>query len=733
MGESDSQQPSRPLAESEFPTHPERIGPYRIEAQVGEGGMGRVYRAREQHPPREVALKLMRGLDPAGQQRFRREAELLAALEHPHIARLYAAGEADLGGLRMPWLAMEFVHGSDVVSHARSARLDLPARIRLLIEIARAVHFAHGRGVIHRDLKPGNILVDAQGSPKILDFGVARLGDDEAGMTQQGQVLGTVPYMSPEQLAGRSREVDSRSDVYALGVIAYELIADRLPYPRLSTSSVMEALEIVQRQAPAELATLQPSARGDLNLVVMKALANEPARRYASAAEFAADLERVLDHRPVEARAPTVGYLISRFVRRHRALSAAASAVLLVLVGATVVSLRFAVAEAEARAVAEARSAEAESIGGFLIGMLAAVNPESGQDREVRVYELLDQARRDLEAAELAPAVRTRLQHTLADTYVGLGQFDTAIGLYESTLSQLPDSLATADQRFDVRVGLWDAKRRAGQVEQAAVELGAALPETASVQQRLKWQTAYAQALAEQGKLDEAVALLRELLALAESELGADAARSLVQRHELAEALQRQMKLDEARELASEVVERRAQVLGDEHVDTLRARVLLAAVLHQQGRAEEAGPLMRRSVEGAQARFGDRHPFTLNARRNLAIFLMQNGALDEAEAVSRALLAALRETRGESAESTLLAKQSLAYVLEDQGRLADAEALLRETVAAVEAAGGASGPLLLGPRNNLGMNLMRQSRHAEALPEFSQLVAEAESTASGRS
>ena len=185
---------------------PRQIAGYEILRLLGEGGMGRVYLAREAHPPREVALKLVRGLDGEALARFRREVELLAPLEHPGIARLYAAGEADFGGVRLPWLALEYVQGSDLLAYAGEHDLDLPARLRLLIAVCRAVHYAHGRGVVHRDLKPGNVLVGADGQPRVLDFGIARLrGEGGAGMTQLGQVLGTVPYMSPEQLAGDAR------------------------------------------------------------------------------------------------------------------------------------------------------------------------------------------------------------------------------------------------------------------------------------------------------------------------------------------------------------------------------------------------------------------------------------------------------------------------------------------------------------------------------------------------
>ncbi len=346
------------------PSIPARIGRYRIVRLLGEGGMGAVFEAEQDQPRRTVALKVIKSawISPGLLQRFDLETQALARLHHPGIAQVYEAGTADSGTGMQPFLAMEFIAGGQTLTeYAEAHRLNTENRLRMVADVCDAVQHAHQRGIIHRDLKPANILVDEHGHPRILDFGVARVTDSDTEATRQtdiGQILGTLAYMSPEQALGDPHAVDTRSDVYALGVILYELMAGKLPY-NLS-QKLHEALITIREQDPATLSSVSRSYRGDIETVVAKALEKDKTRRYASAADLASDIRRHLKDEPIVARPTTLSYQMYKFARRHRALVGACAAVMIVLTAGIVVSVSQAVRAEHARQLAVQRENEAE-------------------------------------------------------------------------------------------------------------------------------------------------------------------------------------------------------------------------------------------------------------------------------------------------------------------------------------------------------------------------------------
>ena len=382
-----------------------RLGPFVLIEPIAVGGMGTVWLAEQQQPKRRVALKTLRaelgGVE--AQKRFRAEAELLAHLSHPGIAQVFGAGTALLDGRAVPYIAMEYVEGSHgLVEWAEDRRLERDARLRLFIETCEAVHHGHVRGVIHRDLKPGNVLVDPAGHAKVIDFGLARALDAEGlevsvAHTRAGDILGTLAYMSPEHVGGQAYAVDARSDVYALGCILCELVTGRPPI----AVEGLPLTEVARRitEAPPQIAEVRPV---DLRWVLAKALEKDPARRYASASEFAADVQRVLDGWPILARPPSTLYELGKLMRRHRALLVATTAVLIALSIGLLQARREARAADRARDVAEQalldaqrQRALAQETARFVVEVfLSSSIYERGRD--ARVVDALDRAQRGL-------------------------------------------------------------------------------------------------------------------------------------------------------------------------------------------------------------------------------------------------------------------------------------------------------------------------------------------------
>ncbi len=414
-----------------------RLGRFTIERLIGSGGMGRVYRARQDEPRRTVAIKVMsRAASGRALRRFEFEAQLLARLRHPGIAQIQEVGSWDAGDGPVPWFAMEYVaNARSITEYARQNGLDLRRRLALFQKACEAVAFGHQRGVIHRDLKPGNILVDGSGVVKVIDFGVARSTDsDMVATTLQtdiGQLIGTVQYMSPEQFAADPNDLDIRSDVYTLGVVLYELLGDRLPYD-LRRAPVHEAARVVREEIPSPLSSVTPGARGDVEAIVEKAMSKERTRRYGSAGEMAQDIERFLSSRPVVARVPGPWHTLMLLARRHRAVAAVTVTALLALAALMGVAmlknrqLERANAQLEAaRIAADANLAEAEERG-------RAIAAEQQQTR---------QALQALRQEAYVSATRRALQAMAAGRSATVRQELDAIASLE-----LPDATARLEQ-----------------------------------------------------------------------------------------------------------------------------------------------------------------------------------------------------------------------------------------------------------------------------------------------
>src|SRR5580658_3738389 len=518
---------------------PSTVGRYRILRLLGEGGMGVVYEAEQEQPRRKVALKVVKsGLgDPKLIRRFEQEALALGRLQHPGIAQIYEAGTADNGFGPQPYFAMEFIRGQPLLEYAAAHKLNTRQRLELMAKICEAVHHAHQRGIIHRDLKPGNILVDETGQPKILDFGVARATDSDAHVTRQtdlGQLVGTLAYMSPEQVLADPLELDTRSDVYGLGVILYELLAGRLPYK--ISPKLHEALQTIREEEPTSLSTLSSAYRGDIETIVAKALEKDKTRRYPSAAELAADIRRYLQDEPIMARPASTLYQLQKFARRHKALVLGVAAVFVVLIAGIIVSAREA-------SRANAESATSRAISDFLqndlLAQASAVNqsrPNTKPDPDLKVRTALDRAAARITGRfDRQPEVEAAIRDTIGQTYLDLG-------LYPEARMQLQRAL--------------ELRRRM---------LGEKSPETLRTMSRL----GYAGYL--QGKYPEAEPLLSHALEVQRRVLGPDNPDTLSSMSDLATVYWARGKYPQAEVLNRQTLEIRRRVLGPEHPDTLKS------------------------------------------------------------------------------------------------------------------------------------------------------------------
>ena len=360
-----------------------RIGKYTIKGMIAEGGMGVVLRAEQEEPRRDVALKLVRTgkISKNAIRRFKLEAEVLGHLDHPGIAQIFDAATTDDGETEQPYFVMELIDGEPLTKYADRKNLNTRERIKLMVLICDAIHHAHQKGIIHRDIKPANVLVREDGQPKVLDFGVARITDSDVHATTMhtdiGQVIGTLPYMSPEQVLGQHETLDTRSDIYALGVLAYELLTGQFPY-ELKGRTLPEAARIIAEEEASTLTTGGDTFPVDLETIVAKCLEKETNRRYGSAGELAADLRHFLNDEPITARPASAMYQFQKFARRNRRVVAVGFAGLAVLVAGLVVSLTGWSAANRAREQSVIEASKAGALVDYMVEIMAAPHPWVG-------------------------------------------------------------------------------------------------------------------------------------------------------------------------------------------------------------------------------------------------------------------------------------------------------------------------------------------------------------------
>jgi serine/threonine protein kinase len=759
------------------------VGPYKLLETIGEGGFGVVFMAEQQRPVRrKVALKVLKpGMDTCQVvARFEAERQALALMDHPNIARVFDGGETVSG---RPYFVMELVRGVPITDLCDQNHLNVRQRLELFITVCQAVQHAHQKGIIHRDLKPSNVLVTLHdGTPvvKVIDFGIAKATGrqltEKTLFTNFAQMIGTPLYMSPEQAEMSGLDIDTRSDVYSLGVLLYELLTGTTPcdQERLRTAAFDEIRRIIREEEPAKsstrISTLGPAActvstnrksdprrlsqlfRGELDWIVMKALEKDRTRRYESASGLAADIQHYLNDEPVSAGPPSAAYRLRKFSRRHRRWLAAAAALAAALVLGTAVSVWQAVratrAEKETReerdtAVTERQRADEEAaiaraISDFMAddilrqaGASRQASPTRKPDPDITVRTALDRAAANI-AGKFAgqPRVEVALRDAIGSTYSELGVADKAVEQLEiaARLAQatLGDEHADTLKCLSHLARVYQYQDRLAQAEPLMVQVfevakrvnGPEHPSTLTYMNNLGL------LYSDQSKVDAAEALLSNAVDLRRRALGADHPDTLTSCNNLA-ALLSNLRGEHARAepLYVQVLEVRRRVIGDEHPDTLSSINNLGILYRNLGRYAEAEPLLSEALKGLRKQVGEDHLHTIITLCNVGLVYRDQGKYPEAERCLTDALQRGRKMLGDRHVSTLLTTSNLACLYQYQGRYKEAEAMFTEIIEHSRQALGEDHRGTFTFRRNLALLYLAWNRPAQAEPLLAELLA----------
>jgi len=696
----------------------QRVGPYRVVREIGRGGMGAVYlavRADEEFDQR-VALKLV-GTGSAAEivRRFRAERQILAHLDHPNIAKLLDGGTAEDG---RPYFVMEYVEGRPIDEVAGG--LPLRERLALFREVCVAVHFAHQNLVVHRDLKPANVLVTGEGVPKLLDFGIAKLldpGGTDPGLSELGLRPMTLKFASPEQVGGMP--ITTASDVYALGVLLHVLLTGRSPYSVAADDRQALERAITQGEAtrPSQAVERREDARrltGDLDTIVLRAMDLKPERRYASAEQLAADVQRYLYGLPVLARKDTAGYRMGKFARRHKAGVAAAAAVLLLILG-------FSVTVTLLLRKAERDRDRAEAVSGFLEELFTVSDPRSSRGKTITAREVLDRGRKQIAGErQVAPETRAALMDTMGRVYRSLGLYDEASSLLEDSLRLRrqtlgPNHLDVAASEINLALVLQSMgeKAKSEVLTRQALEIFRRQGATATLEYATGLNN-LGGLLEERGEHEAAEALFRETLSLKQKIPGSDDEVAHAYNN-LGDVLYAKGDLASAEPYLRKGLAMRRKLLGGEpHPDVATSLNNLASLLEAKGERAEAKKLYREALAMRRKLFEGRGSKVAQSLNNLAFVLLAEGRPAEAEPFAREALSLAGESFPPNSRAVLL--RNLAVALAGQGKGREAEPLAREALAIFRAVKNGSPWRVPDAESVLGSSLAAQGRFSEAEP-----------------
>ncbi|MGD8868583.1 MAG: serine/threonine-protein kinase [Gemmatimonadales bacterium] len=739
-------------ARSNDSEHPQRIGPYRLLQVLGEGGMGQIFEAEQTEPVRRrVALKLIKlGMDTRQVvARFEAERQALAVMEHPNIAKVLDAGATEMG---RPYFVMELVRGIPLTDYCDTHKLSTRERLELFLRVCHAIQHAHQKGVIHRDLKPSNVLVmeqDGQPTPKVIDFGIAKAISQQLTertlVTQFGQAIGTPAYMSPEQADASGLDVDTRTDIYSLGIMLYELLVGRLPIdpaevgvpvfiarlvaretdpltPSARFGSLAEQAKTIARLRHSDTSALRRELKGDLDWIVMKAMEKDRSRRYETANGLAMDIQRYLNSEPVVARPPSASYRIGKFVKRHRVPVAAAALLLVSLIagmGVTAAALMRAT-RAERRAAQEAEAAN--QVADFLVGLFKVSNPSEALGNTITAREILDKGAERI-ATELddQPVVQARMMETMGLVYLDLGLYDTSRRLLEEAVTLREAEFGSDSPELATSLGrLAELNREEGNYARAeslymrtlaiherhADEIGdSALAVTLSGVGALYWS---------QARYDEAEPVLQRARRLYEDVLGPDHPSVANILSSLAVVHWARGEYAEAEPLLERSLEIRERTLGPDHPETAGTLNNLGALHWTLKQYDEAERFYLRAKEIYERTMGPDHPLTAAAYNNLGETYWALGRYGESNAYFMRALSIKQQVLAADHPSLAITLNGLANLRRDEGNASEAEALYKRALGIRERVFGPESGQVVETLTDYATLLRAQSRDDEA-------------------
>jgi serine/threonine protein kinase len=747
------------------------LGNYKLLEQIGEGGFGLVFAAEQQEPVRRtVALKLIKpGMDTRQViARFEAERQALAIMDHPNIARVFDAGASKTG---RPYFVMELVRGIPITDYCDRHRLTPHERLDLFVTVCQAVQHAHQKGIIHRDIKPSNVLVtehDSRAVVKVIDFGIAKAVNqqltDRSIYTHVAQMIGTPVYMSPEQADMSGLDIDTRTDIYSLGVLLYELLTGNTPLdkkrvgeaaydeirrvireeepekPSSRLSHSADSLPSVAAQRKMEPAKLSKLVRGDLDWITMKALEKDRARRYETATGLADDIRRYLADEPVQARPPSTAYRLRKFASKHRRFLAVAAACALLLVAASAVSIFLAVwaLRAEKTANEERNSArkrldQVESGIHVLSSVFANLDPRAeekdGRPLRAILADRLDQAAASLEGDAIGdPLMVAGLQDRLGLSLCRLGWADQAVSLLtkaRDTRAKIlgPDHPDTLDSMNNLASAYGEAGKpnQALELRQETVRIWKARkgendPNTLRSMHNL------ASAYQAVGKHNLALELLEEVVRRKKETMNGDELGLFSSMNNLAGAYLEAARTDEAIALHIETLRLRTARFGRDHSDTLNSLSNLAFAYKTAGQLERALPLLEEVFQLQKAKLGPDHPDTLASMTNLASAYRADNQIDKAIPLLEEAFQLWKARRGPDHPETLHSMNSLAVGYFSADRLDKALPLYEETLRLRKAKLGADHPSTLTSMNNLAAGYQAAGQIDRAIPLFEEAL-----------